>query len=101
MRRAFVTLSLLALTAACGAGVNGRVAKACVDADRSAASTRLCSCVQRVADQSLNASDQALAVKFFEDPQLAQDTRQSDNTSNEAFWLRYRAFANSASRQCG
>jgi hypothetical protein len=101
MRRAFVTLSLLAMTAACSGGVNGKVAKACVEADRSAASTRLCSCVQQVANQSLSASDQSLAVKFFEDPQLAQDTRQSDNRSSEAFWQRYRAFANSARRQCG
>jgi hypothetical protein len=101
MRRAFVTLSLLALTAACSAGVNGQVAKACVDADRSAASPRLCSCVQQVANQSRSSSDPALAAKFFEDPQVAQDTRQSDNSGSEAFWQRYRAFSNSASRQCG
>ncbi|MCK0119189.1 MAG: arginine transporter [Yoonia sp.] len=101
MRRAFVTLSLVALTAACSSGVNGKVGKACIDADRSAASNRLCSCVQRVADQSLSGSDQSLAVKFFEEPQLAQDTRQSDNPRSEAFWQRYRAFANSARRQCG
>jgi len=101
MRRAFATLSLFAITAACSAGVNGELAKACIDADRSAASPRLCSCVQQVANQSLSNSDQALAVKFFADPQLAQDTRQSDNRSSEAFWQRYRAFANAARRQCG
>jgi hypothetical protein len=101
MRRAFVTLSLLAVTAACSAAVNGELAKACVAADRSAANPRLCSCVQNVANQSLSSSDQALAVRFFDDPQLAQDTRQSDNRSSEAFWQRYRAFANSARRQCG
>ena len=101
MRRAFVTLSLLAITAACSSSVNGGIAKACIDADRSAANPRLCSCVQQVANQSLSGSDQALAVKFFDDPQLAQDTRQSDNPRSEAFWQRYRAFSNAARRQCG
>lgn len=101
MQRVFATFSLLAMTAACGAAVNGELAKACIDADRSAASPRLCSCIQQVANQSLSGSDQALAVQFFAEPQLAQDTRQSDNPRSEAFWQRYRAFANSARRQCG
>lgn len=101
MRRAFITFSVLTLLAACGASVNGELAKACIAADRAAANPRLCSCVQRVANQSLSTSDQALAATFFEEPQLAQDTRQSDNRGSEAFWKRYRAFTNSASSQCG
>lgn len=99
MRTAFVTLSLIALTA-CSPRVNGDVAKACIAADRSAANPQLCSCVQQAANQTLNGSDQALAVQFFENPQLAQDTRQSDNRRSEAFWERYKAFADTARRLC-
>jgi hypothetical protein len=101
MRRAFVTFSLLAIMAACSSTVSGKLSKACIAADRSAANPRLCSCVQQVANQSLNGSDQALAATFFSEPQLAQDTRQSDNRASEAFWRRYRAFATSARSQCG
>ena len=100
MRHVFIVMSLVAL-GACSAGVNGELAKACIAADRSAASPRLCSCVQNVANQTLNSSDQALAVRFFSDPQLAQDTRQSDNRGSEAFWQRYKAFSNAARRSCG
>lgn len=102
MRAVFATLAVLAL-ASCGAstrGVNGDVAKACVASGRDAANRSLCSCVQQVANQSLNASDQRRAAGFFEDPQTAQDTRQSDRASDEAFWARYRAFADRAEASC-
>lgn len=99
MRIVFLSLSLAAL-ASCSAAVNGEVAKACIAADRSAANARLCTCVQQAANQTLSGSDQALAVQFFENPQLAQDTRQSDNRRSEAFWDRYKVFADTARRQC-
>lgn len=93
----------LASAAACGGGsrgATGDISRACLEADRRAASPALCSCVQQVANQSLSGSDQARAVTFFENPQLAQDTRQSDRRSDERFWDRYRAFTDLAAEIC-
>lgn len=93
----------LASVAACGGGsrgATGDISQACLEADRRAASPALCSCVQQVANQSLSGGDQARAVAFFENPQLAQDTRQSDRPSDERFWDRYRAFTDLASEIC-
>ena len=93
----------LASVAACGGGgrgATGDISRACVEADRRAASPALCSCVQQVANQSLSGSDQARVVGFFENPQLAQDTRQSDRSGDELFWGRYRAFTDLASQIC-
>lgn len=83
-----------------GGGVSGEIGQACVDGGRRDASPALCTCVQQVADQTLSNREQARAVVFFEDPQLAQDTRQSSNASDRAFWSRYRAFTDLATEIC-
>lgn len=75
------------------------IEKACNGSDR-VASASLCNCIQSVADQILTRSDQRLAARFFKDPQMAQDTRQSDNSSKEAFWKRYKAFGETAAAVC-
>jgi hypothetical protein len=99
--RIFVAIVALLALVACGGGrVSGDLSEACLDANRTAASPQLCSCVQRVANQSLSRSDQSRAAAFFDNPQLAQDTRQSDRSSDEAFWLRYRGFADLATQVC-
>ncbi|KQI68085.1 arginine transporter [Loktanella sp. 3ANDIMAR09] len=99
MRFLFLGMALVVLNS-CGAGVRGELGKACMASGRSAANPALCSCVQRTANLNLSGRDQKLAATFFEDPQRAQDTRQSDNAGDEAFWLRYRAFTDTAQRQC-
>ncbi|MGV6839305.1 MAG: arginine transporter, partial [Planktomarina sp.] len=66
----------------------GPIYGACMNAGRSAASSRLCGCVQSVADRTLSTSDQSRAVSFFRDPQKAQDAR-----GGSAFWTRYKAFS--------
>jgi len=78
-----------------------RIERACLNSDRSAANRELCGCIQRVANQVLTRSDQRLAARFFRDPQRAQDIRQSDNASHEAFWKRYRTFGDTATKICG
>jgi len=92
----------LASAAACGGGrvVDGAISEACIRADRRDASPALCSCVQQVANQSLSGADQARAAAFFAEPQLAQDTRQSDRPGDERFWDRYRAFTDLAEQIC-
>ncbi len=77
-----------------------RIERACLKSDRTAASAPLCGCIQRVADQILTRSDQRLAAKFFKDPQMAQDVRQSDRSNHEDFWRRYKAFGQTAQRVC-
>jgi hypothetical protein len=76
------------------------IENACRTSGRSAASRSLCSCIQTVANVKLKRTDQRKAAKFFNDPHLAQETRQSSNSSKEAFWLRYKAFSAAAERSC-
>ena len=101
--RYFLMAGALASAAACGGGgrvVSGDISAACIAADRRAASPALCSCVQQVANQSLSGADQARAATFFANPDLAQQTRQSDRGSDERFWDRYRAFTDLAEQIC-
>ena len=90
---------LVAVMAAGGAQA-GKIERACNNSDRNA-SRAVCSCIQKVADIKLTRTDQSLAAKFFKDPQLAQDTRQSDDTAKEKFWKRYKAFGAKAAQVCG
>jgi hypothetical protein len=77
----------------------GSIEQACNNSQRNAEPS-ICSCIQKVADIKLSRRDQKQAAKFFTDPQLAQDTRQSDNPSKEQFWLRYKAFGVLAAENC-
>jgi len=101
--RYFLILGAFATVAACGGGsrgASGDISQACLEANRRAATPELCSCVQQVANQSLSNSDQTRAAVFFSETQLAQDTRQSDRSSDERFWQRYRAFTDLAGQIC-
>jgi len=99
MRAITVSLTLLGAGLAGCAG-SGAIQNACLSSGRSAASPALCSCVQQVADQSLSRSEQRRAAAFFDDPQLAQDTRQAGGAETE-FFRQYREFADRAERICG
>lgn len=79
----------------------GTIQRACNASDRSAATPQVCSCIQKVANKSLNASEQRRVSKFFRDPHLAQEVRMSDSRSDEAFWKRYKAFGERARKTCG
>lgn len=79
----------------------GAIERACMASDRGANNRRLCGCIQQVADATLSNREQRQAAKFFKDPQKAQDIRQSDNSSHEVFWKRYKAFGNAAAQYCG
>lgn len=79
----------------------GAIERACMASDRGANNQRLCGCIQQVADATLSNREQRQAAKFFKDPQKAQDIRQSDSSSHEVFWKRYKAFGNAAAQYCG
>ncbi len=93
---AVLTLS----TTAPAAFAAGKIHRACMRSDRPGASRQLCSCIQDAADRILSSRDQALAAKFFKDPQMAQDVRQSDSSYKEAFWKRYKDFGVTAQAFC-
>lgn len=99
MQKITILITLMTL-AACGGRVTGEIGKACIAADRKAANPALCSCVQRAANATLTASEQVRAAAFFDNPQEAQDTRQSDNSSSERFWKRYKNFSSTAKQMC-
>lgn len=80
---------------------SGPISHACLASDRKARSPRLCGCIQAVADMTLSKKDQSLAASFYNNPQKAQDIRQSDNTGHERFWLQYKEYANAAKGICG
>lgn len=106
MRKTFMILATAAAVttglAACGGGrdSDGPVAQACMASGRGGANWQTCGCAQQVANQMLSRSDQARAVKFFRDPELAQKVRTADSESAKAFWRRYSAFGNAAEQSC-
>lgn len=97
MKRIPTLLVVVVLTA--GSAQGGAIESACNKLP-SSSNPSLCSCIQRVADTKLNRSDQRLAAKFFADPHLAQETRQSNNQSKEKFWLRYKDWGQTAATTC-
>jgi hypothetical protein len=80
---------------------NGIIERACRSSGRSAATPQMCRCIESVARDSLTRSDRKKAAKFFRDPHMAQEVRQSDRRSDERFWKRYRAFGERAQMTCG
>ena len=78
----------------------GPISTACMKSNRSTASNALCSCIQQVADTTLAGADQRRAATFFRDPDKAQKVFLSQNRSDDAFWLRYKAFGAKAEQVC-
>lgn len=77
------------------------IKRACLKADRAAATRALCGCIQDVADVTLSRTEQRKGAKFFKEPHLAQETRQSDRPSNETFWKKWKNFGFAANSHCG
>ncbi|WP_293446829.1 hypothetical protein [Planktotalea sp.] len=78
----------------------GTMQRACMKSDRKSANRSLCRCIQKAARGKLSSSDQRLAATFFKDPHRSQEIRQSDRTSHEKFWLRYKEFGQRAQQMC-
>ncbi len=91
--------ALLAVLA--GTAGAGTIERACMKSDRKAANRSLCGCIQNVADLTLSDKDQRLAAKFFKDPHMAQEIRQSDRAAHGVFWEKYKAFGRTAETYCG
>ncbi len=116
MKSAVLALVALGTLAACGGGASsyttrgayappqlyatGPLQRACMAQDRRAATSSRCGCVQAVADRELSSTEQRRGVKAFKDPHKMQEWRQSDRTSDNAFWSTWKAFGESAARYC-
>ncbi len=83
-----------------GAVEAGAIQRACLQSDRAQGNRALCSCIQQAADRTLSRRDQSRAAKFFRDPHEAQEVRQSNRSDDEAFWLRYKSFGETAEAFC-
>ncbi|MAM62294.1 hypothetical protein [Maritimibacter sp. UBA3975] len=81
-----------------GAGI---IEGACMKSDRSAATAALCNCIQGVADQILAPHEQRKGAAFFADPHKSQETRQSGNDNDWAFWLKWKDYGDIAAKACG
>ena len=96
----FRTVALLLCLLFPSVAVAGPIERACLKADRPAATRALCSCIQSVAGAMLSRSEQRQAASFFKDPHKAQEIRQSDRRSHEKFWLRYKEYGQTAAALC-
>lgn len=76
------------------------IQRACMASDRDA-SQSLCRCIGDAADNTLSRSQIREGARWFDDPQRAQDTRQSDRESDEAMWSAWRTFSSLAQQSCG
>lgn len=77
----------------------GPVGSACLSSGRST-SQMLCTCLQNVADMTLDGRDQKRAAKLFSDPEKAEAVRISDSARDKDFWTRYQGFAEAAGTIC-
>lgn len=103
--RIFLTMGLCAaaltvLVPAPAAAGLGEIERACRQSNRAAATPQMCSCIQKVANATLNRTERRKVARWFADPHMAQVVRQSDRRSDEQLWLRYKAFGERAAQVC-
>lgn len=79
---------------------SGPIATACLIHDRRQASAERCGCIQAAADLTLSQAQQQRSVRFFSEPDLLQEIRQSDTPSNQRFWDSWQLFAETAQSLC-
>ncbi|MDF0603331.1 hypothetical protein P1J78_21595 [Psychromarinibacter sp. C21-152] len=99
MKKVVVTAAFAVLCS--NTALAGTIERACLTSSNAAANPALCGCIQAVADRTLSASDQRMAARFFKDPHMAQEIRQSDNAAHEVFWRKYKTFGATAGKHCG
>lgn len=93
--------TLLVLLAPAAVATAGPIDQACLRSDRASVNLAACSCIQGVADFTLEASDQRKVAGFFKDPERAEKARAADGKADEAFWTRYESFGSQAELYCG
>ncbi|QXT40703.1 hypothetical protein [Gymnodinialimonas ceratoperidinii] len=76
------------------------IQRACMASDQYS-SRSLCSCIGDAADVTLSRRQMREGARWFDDPQRAQDTRQSDRARDEEMWSAWRTFSTLAEQSCG
>ena len=99
MTKTLIAASLLAFALPMSA-MAGPIDSACLKSCRQQANRSVCTCIQQVADMTLQGGDQRQAAKFFKDPDQAQKVRMSKSDRDNAFWARYKNFTETASAYC-
>ncbi|WP_037227804.1 hypothetical protein [Roseobacter sp. GAI101] len=78
----------------------GPINSACLQTGRKQASRARCGCIQAVADRELSSAQQRRGVSVFKDPHKLQQARQSDRSSDNAFWSAWKAYGQTAEALC-
>jgi hypothetical protein len=97
IKAAAAAVAILAIASVAQAGP---IEGACLNSPRDAANRSLCSCIQQVADITLQNGDQNLVASFFKDPNKAEKLRMSQTKRDDAFWERYTTFGDQARLSC-
>lgn len=100
MKTTLLATSVVVFSAMSPAAFATVIERACNASDRKAATRQMCGCIQDAADMMLSNREQRKAAEFFQDPHLAQETRQSDRYSDEKFWENYKEFGVVAGKFC-
>jgi hypothetical protein len=79
---------------------SGPIERACNKSSRDAANRQVCLCIQSVADQILNSTDQRRAAKLLNNPEKAHEVWQSQRPADDAFWERYKVFGVQVETSC-
>ena len=101
MKKHVLVVAVAAGVLLAGMAEAGPIKRACLKSDRDAASRQLCACIERVARPMFSRSEQRKIAKFFDDPHLSQQLRQSDRRADERFWQQYQAWGAAARARCG
>ena len=99
MKRLILSAAMVAGVAA-GTAQAGPVARACMAADRSAASRSLCSCIEQVARPIFSPVEMKRIARLFQAPDLSQKLRASTRAADERFWAKYELWSQRAGAQC-
>lgn len=97
--RTTLALALTLAVTGTSPAFSGQIEQACSQSSRPG-NSRICGCIQSIADQMLTRDDQRLAASFFKDPDRAQEIRTSDSARDESFWQRYSRFGSAAEQAC-
>lgn len=98
MKLIFPALAAVFLAVPATANANP-IERACMSSDRNG-SRALCSCIGVAADATLNRNQMREGARWFDDPQRAQDVRQSDRATDEQMWAAWRTFSTLAEQRC-
>lgn len=77
------------------------IERACLQSGRAEANRALCACVGQVARRTLTGPQMRQGARFFNDPDRAQEMRQSSRPNHERMWQAWRRFGETAEAMCG